>query len=124
MLDNAGAALINDEENPWTLERLATPEGQSAVRAQAVETLLHNGTTMTVREMRRTVRPNRVPPIQMATLQTAESQWYAVLRCSSLEQRDLVIRVLNAHADNMNLDGRSEAADDHRRLLGTLFGAE
>jgi hypothetical protein len=115
--------LMNDEETPWSREQLATTEGQTAIRRQAVSALLHNGATMTVREMRAAVRPTAVPQVQMATLQTAESQWYAVLRCTSLEQRDLIVRVLNSHTGNMNLDGRSSEAEEYRRILSSLFGA-
>jgi hypothetical protein len=122
MLDGAAVELINDEDNPMPQEQLTTPEGRAAVRRQAVATLLHNGTTMTVREMRAAVRPTRVPQIPMATLQTGQSQWYAVLRCTSQEQHDLVIRVLNSHAGNFNLEGRNSDGEEFRRLLGTLFG--
>jgi hypothetical protein len=123
MLDGSAVALMNDEDAPWTQEQLSTTEGQAEVRRQAVSTLLRNGATMTVREMRAAVRPTAVPQIQMATLQTAGEQWYSVLRCTSQEQRDLVVRVLNSHAGNMNLDGRSSEAEEYRRLLGSLFGA-
>ena len=60
--------------------------------------------------MRRRVRPTRVAPIQMLTMQTAGGQWIAVMRLDTSEQKDLALRVLNSHADNMMVDAQNAAA--------------
>jgi hypothetical protein len=62
MLDNAAADLIAN--NQATQETLDDDE----VRRNAIENLLREGATSTTREMRRRVRPARVPAVPMATL--------------------------------------------------------
>ena len=119
MMNGAAASLMTNEQDPWTQAEIATEEGARAVRQHAVANLLHDGMTMPTRQLRRRVRPARVPASQMATLQTDEAQWYAVIRMSSTEQRDLVQRVLREHTDNMNLDARGNA---HGSLRSTLRG--
>jgi hypothetical protein len=121
MMNGSAASLLADEQNPWTQEELATEEGGQAVRQRAVASLLQDGMTMPTRDLRRRVRPSRVPAVQMATLQTAESQWYAVLKLETLEQRDLVLRVLNSHSNNMNLEARGRQHEQLRDTLGSFF---
>ena len=91
------------------------------VRAHAVRTLLHEGAVHTTREMRRRVRPTPVPHVQMATIQTGEGSYYGLLKFDSQEQLDLVLRILNAHIDNMRLDGRSMNSE-RRQLFSGFFG--
>lgn len=124
MLNNAGAEMMNDEDEPWSEEELSTQEGQAEMRSRAVRNLLSLATSdgMTVRQMRRAVRPSSVPHVPMATLQIGEENWYAILRITTQEQLDLVQRVLNSHVDNMNLSMQGDTSRNYRRTLGSLFG--
>jgi hypothetical protein len=106
-----------------TPETLSTPEGDAIVRQAAVENLLHDGSVMTTRDMRRRVRPSRVEAIEMATMQTADGEWYAVMKLNSTEKKDLALRIMNPHTNNMMLDGRGEGTTNVRRLLSSFFGA-
>jgi hypothetical protein len=122
MLDTAAATLLQNNED-MTPETLSTPEGDAIVRQAAVENLLHDGSVMTTRDMRRRVRPSRVEAIEMATMQTADGEWYAVMKLNSTEKKDLALRIMNPHTNNMMLDGRGEGTTNVRRLLSSFFGA-
>ncbi|MGE5375915.1 MAG: hypothetical protein ACM3XO_12730 [Bacteroidota bacterium] len=116
MLNNAAISLAEAQE-------VSTSEIPDVdVRRQAVISLLHEGATMPVRDMRRRVRPTPVPHISMTTMQTREDQWYAVLRITSQEQYDLIMRILNSHTDNQLVSGRGDGQGEYRRLLGSFFG--
>jgi hypothetical protein len=119
LLDGAAASMIQEGADQ---EDLQTEEGRREVRAAAVRNLLTLGATMPTRQLRRQVRPSRVPPIRMTTMQVSEERWYAVMELGTEEQKDLALRVMNSHAENMMIDGRSEQAAEHRRLLNTFFG--
>ena len=121
MLNNAAAGL---QQEGATTADLETEEGIAAIRRNAVSSLLQDGMTLPTRQLRRRVRPSRVPAVEMATLQTAESQWFAVLKIESLEQRDLIVRVLNSHTNNMNLDGQGSEHRTLRRTLASFFTGE
>ena len=114
MLNNAAADIIANDHTP--VEEL----DDSEVRRNAVESLLRGSVGRTVRETRRTIRPNPVPAVAMATLRV-EEQWFAVLNIQTQEQYDLVQRVLAAHANNMTLDA-SELTPAQRRFLRSVFG--
>lgn len=114
MLDSSAAEMIiNEEATQDTLD-------DSEVRRNAIESLLRGSAGRTVREVRRSVRPNPVPPVHMATIRVDE-QWYAVMQCETREQYDLVMRVLSAHANNQAIDP-NELTPAQRRFLRSVFG--
>jgi hypothetical protein len=119
MLNNAAAALIADGV---IVQGAMDEETVATVRRQAVESLLTAGATLPTRELRRTVRPTRTPPVDAATLQTGDNEWFAVIKITSREQYDLIMRQLGNHANNMLLDGRGSQTRDHVRTLRSFFG--
>jgi hypothetical protein len=114
---NGAASAIAIEENCDTTD---IPDVE--VRRRAVSSLLSDAATMPTRQLRRRVRPSRVDPIEMATLQTGDNQWYAVMQFESQEQKDLALRILNPHTENQELDARGDAHTTRRSFLGSLFG--
>lgn len=116
MLSNSTLALMQDnvidEDTPDEEARLAT-------QRHAVESLLHFGATLPVRELRRTVRPARTPPVEALTLQVADYEWFQVLHITTQEQYDMVQRVLGIHQNNMLLNGRDDQT--RVRMLRRMF---
>ena len=112
LLDQAAAELIAGgvPQDELTVEQ---------VRAQAVMSLLHDGATLPVRELRRTVRPTRTPPVQATTMAVGE-EWFTVLHIESQDQYDMLMRLLDRHFNNVLVNG--ENATVTVRNLRTLFG--
>jgi hypothetical protein len=115
LLNNAAAELMAGgiQQDELTVDE---------VRRNAVEFLLTQGATLPTRELRRTVRPTRTPPVDAATLITGEAEWHVVIQITSQDQYDMIMRQLGSHANNMVLDGRSASTRDHVRILRSFFG--
>jgi hypothetical protein len=111
LLNNAAAEMV---AGGAVQEELTEAE----VRRQAIETLLEAGATLPTRELRRTVRPTRTPAMEAATLEVADSEWYAVVHITSRDQHDLLMRQFGTHVNNMRLNGRSIDTNLFRRLFG------
>jgi hypothetical protein len=116
LLNNAAAELIAGgiPQDELTVEQ---------VRQNAVEYLLTQGATLPTRELRRTVRPSRTPPVEAATLQTGDTEWFVSIHITSRDQYDMIIRQLGSHANNMVLEGRRREAEPIIDTFRRLFGA-
>lgn len=113
LLNNAAAELITEGVPQDELE-------VDDVRMRAVIGLLQQGATLPTRELRRTVRPTRTPPVQSTTMSVAEEEWFTVLHITSQDQYDMLMRLLDRHFNNVLING--ENATPTVRSLRNLFG--
>ena len=117
LLNNAAAEILASGE--VTQDELTVEQ----VRQNAVEYLLTQGATLPTRELRRTVRPSRTPPVEAATLQTGDTEWFVSIHITSRDQYDMIMRQLGNHANNMVLEGRRREAEQFVDTFRRLFGA-
>jgi hypothetical protein len=115
LLNNAAVELV---AGGAAQDELTTED----VQRRAIEGLLEAGATLPNRELRRTVRPTRTPEMNAATLQTADEEWFAVVKITSRDQYDLLMRQFGTHVNNMQLNGRSRQAETLINTIRTLFG--
>jgi len=123
---DAGAQSVNDaaqrilDDVVLTFANADRPddaEDRDIVRRAAVEQLLEHGATLTNRELRQQIRPERTPAAEVTTFSTPDETIVIAAELTP-EQWELFMRRMGAYADPMPFVAANDAAQRQRDALG------